>query len=530
MKKIDLILKTIKELATSEGITTSELSNHLNMERSNVSKILNELVILGEIHKNNSRPVKYFLSNPDIISLNSISGLDRLAYLYPSLNESIKLAKTSIIYPPNGMNSIILGDTGVGKSMLAKLMHEYAVSMFPEKNIPFVYFNCSDYANNPQLLSAQLFGVKKGTFTGADEDRSGLIEEANGGMLFLDEIHNLPSQGQEMLFLYMDSGYFKRFGDASKKINSSTHIICATNMNINEHLLNTFLRRIPVKIKLPNLNERSLDERLTLIEYFFREESQKLDKPLYVSYNTMLCLLSYNCPFNIGQLKNDISLLVANAYSNYFINNKKLIRINSPDLTSELRAKINTPIPEKRELLDSLNCNDGYFVYDKNTQILNYSFARQKQKIFNSYQSLVEVLTEFLSTKDRESFQLSNDFNNYFSTIIDNSINYTYNFSLNTFEEIINKMVNYDNSLKEAFLDDIFRRSFIIHFDLIYERMTFFKKHTTDLKDKLKIIDENLYKTASKYQSILEDCLNLYFAPCESTFIVMMVLHLKRII
>jgi len=530
MKKIDLVLETLKEIGTSDGISTSLLSDYLKMKRSNVSKILNELVASGEVLKNSCRPVKYSLKNPSMISFNSISGLDKLVYLYPSLNEAIKLAKTSIIYPPNGMNTIILGDTGVGKSMLAKLMHEYAVSMFPEKDIPFIYFNCSDYANNPQLLSSQLFGVKKGTFTGANEDRIGLIEEANGGILFLDEIHNLPNEGQEMLFLYMDTGYFKRFGEASKKTNSSTHIICATNMNINEHLLNTFLRRIPVKIKVPNLNERSLDERLILIECFFKEESEKLNKPLYVSYNSMLCLLSYNCPFNIGQLKNDISLLVANSYSSYFINNKKLIRINSPDLASELRLKMNTPLKEERELLDTLYSNDGYFIYDKNTQILSYSFARRNQKIFNNYQSLVEILTYFLSSKNKDTKDLSNYFKSYFSTIINNSINYNYNFSINTFEEIISRLIDYDNSLKDVFEDDIFRKSFIIHFDLIYERMIFFKKHTTDLKDKVKNIDECLYKTALNYQSILEDCLNLYFAPCESTFIVMIAMHVHKFI
>lgn len=170
-------------------------------------------------------------------------------------------------------------------------------------------------------------------------------------------------------------------------------------MNINEHLLNTFLRRIPIKIKLPNLNERSLDERLILIESFFKEESKKLDKPLYVSYNSMLCLLSYDCPFNIGQLKNDISLLVANSYSSYFINNKKLVRINSPDLTNDLRSKINTPLEEERKLLNLLSNNDDYFIYDKNTQILSYSFVRQNQKIFNNYKILIETLTYFLSTK-----------------------------------------------------------------------------------------------------------------------------------
>ena len=82
------------------------------------------------------------------------------------------------------MDSLIIGDTGVGKSMLAKLMHEYFNSLDNTKDIPFVHFNCSDYSNNPQLLSSQLFGVKKGTYTGATEDRKGVIEEADGGYYF----------------------------------------------------------------------------------------------------------------------------------------------------------------------------------------------------------------------------------------------------------------------------------------------------------------------------------------------------------
>ena len=233
MKRIDLILNSIERLDKGQGVTTIEISKTLNLERSNVSKDLNKLVSLGKLYKNSSRPVKYFLNSPNVINFSARSSIDNLAYLYPSLAPAIKLAKTSIIYPPNGMNSLIIGDTGVGKSMLAKLMYEYAQSLSPSEMMPFVHFNCSDYSNNPQLLSAHLFGVKKGTFTGANEDRPGLIEQADGGFLFLDEIHNLPSEGQEMLFVYMDTGYFKRFGEVSKQLKSTTRIICATNKDIN---------------------------------------------------------------------------------------------------------------------------------------------------------------------------------------------------------------------------------------------------------------------------------------------------------
>ncbi|MBS4804415.1 MAG: sigma 54-interacting transcriptional regulator, partial [Clostridium sp.] len=160
MKRIDLIYNTVKKLDTGDGVTTLELSNHLNLERSNVSKDLNLLLKAGKLFKNNSRPVKYFFNNPNATDFSKKSTLDKMSYLYPSLSPSIKLAKTAILYPPNGMNSLIIGDTGVGKSMLAKLMHEYANSLDPSKDMPFIHFNCSDYSSNTQLLSAQLFGVK----------------------------------------------------------------------------------------------------------------------------------------------------------------------------------------------------------------------------------------------------------------------------------------------------------------------------------------------------------------------------------
>jgi transcriptional regulator with AAA-type ATPase domain len=99
------------------------------------------------------------------------------------------------------MHILILGETVVGKSMFAELIHKYAVEMERMvKNSPFVVFNCADYANNPQLLLSQLFGTKKGAYTGADADKVGLVEKADNGILFLDEVHRLPPEGQEMFF------------------------------------------------------------------------------------------------------------------------------------------------------------------------------------------------------------------------------------------------------------------------------------------------------------------------------------------
>ena len=121
------------------------------------------------------------------------------------------------MYPPRGLHTLLLGETGVGKTLFAETIYKYAKSTkVLDEEAPFISFNCADYANNPQLLLSYLFGVKKGTYTGANEDRDGIVEKANGGILFLDEIHRLPPEGQEILFYLIDKGEYRPLGEVEK--------------------------------------------------------------------------------------------------------------------------------------------------------------------------------------------------------------------------------------------------------------------------------------------------------------------------
>ncbi len=117
-----------------------------------------------------------------------------------SIQNQLRKAKAAVLYPPNGLHTLIVGETGTGKTLLAEAMHQLAYSKSITKNEKLIHFNCADYYNNPQLLVSHLFGHVKGAFTGADHDKAGLVESANHGILFLDEIHRLPLEGQEMLF------------------------------------------------------------------------------------------------------------------------------------------------------------------------------------------------------------------------------------------------------------------------------------------------------------------------------------------
>src|SRR5690606_9899895 len=184
----------------------------------------------------------------------------------------------AILYPPRGLHTIIFGETGTGKSVFARSMYEFALeSKAMSQDAPFISFNCADYAQNPQLLFGHIFGVKKGSYTGATEDSPGLLKKADGGILFLDEIHRLPPEGQEMLFTFIDKGVYQPLGESGKEYEASVQIIGATTEN-SDVLLSTFNRRIPMSITMPPLRERTIDERYQLVASFLQQEAHRLNQ------------------------------------------------------------------------------------------------------------------------------------------------------------------------------------------------------------------------------------------------------------
>ena len=136
---------------------------------------------------------------------------------------------------------------------MAKLAFEWAKEQgLLAEDAQFVQLNCSEYANNPELLNASLFGYVKGAFTGAEKDTSGLAALADGSILFLDEVHNLSPQSQEKLFHLMDQGIYHMMGDNENFYHSKCRMIFATTEDPDQVLLRTLLRRIPILIEVPS--------------------------------------------------------------------------------------------------------------------------------------------------------------------------------------------------------------------------------------------------------------------------------------
>jgi len=177
------------------------------------------------------------------------------------------------------LNMIITGETGVGKEEFAKIVHKQRCEL-EKQNIPFVVVNCAGL--DPQMTNSILFGHEKGSFTGSMRTTTGLIAEASGGLLFLDEVHCLPIEIQQKLLRVTNDGSYHRVG-STKVMYSKFQSIVATTKNLNDmvnegkFLLDLHMRLSGVDIEIPPLRER-LDDIDVLIPLFLAKEKAKTTK------------------------------------------------------------------------------------------------------------------------------------------------------------------------------------------------------------------------------------------------------------
>ncbi len=277
--------------------------------------------------------------------------LDRVVYKSPVMNDvARRVAKAAAC----DANVLICGETGTGKEMIARNVHLQS----NRKDKPFIPIDCVSLPAN--LMESELFGFEKGAFTDATKTKPGLMEIANGGTLFFDEITELDYNLQAKLLRALQEHQFRRIG-STELITVDIRIISATNQNpekaVKEKKLrqDLYYRLNVIQIAMPPLRERKEDIPL-LVQHFIDEFNPSLSIEIKgISKDAMHCLMKHNWAGNVRELKNVIEQAMSMA------DNETLTLID---------------LPENMKKYDILLSNDDF---------QNTSFQEAKEKCLNEF-------------------------------------------------------------------------------------------------------------------------------------------------
>jgi len=219
-------------------------------------------------------------------------------------------------------NVLFLGETGVGKEVAARLIHHYS-DRFAN---PFIKVNCANLSD--ALIESELFGHKKGAFTGAVTEKPGLIEEANGGTFFLDEIADISPYLQAKFLSVLEDRELRRLGEnRTREIN--VRFILATNKDLpklvekGKFRKDLYYRIYILSYQIPPLRERKEDISL-LVDYFIERNSLRKSEDITISQKAFRKLLTHSFPGNVRELENILERAIV-FLDNFVIEEKDII-------------------------------------------------------------------------------------------------------------------------------------------------------------------------------------------------------------
>lgn len=511
-------------LKAQPDISVRELTKKLQEKKYQVSRYL----VNQELKKLNRQGTKKTGLSPNNHNQDPFQTI--IGY-NTSLAAQIQQAKAAILYPPHGLHTLIIGESGVGKSYLARKMFEFAKKQKNIDQYKFIIFNCADYADNPQLLYSHLFGHVKGAFTGAEKEKTGLISRANGGILFLDEVHRLSAEGQEMLFNVIDNGKYRRLGETEAEYQAKLMIIAATTEDLESSLLTTFRRRIPLVIELPSLKKRSLQEKLAFIKLFIAHESKKINKEIILRYEAGRVLLNYTPTHNIGQLESNLKVICAKAYLSFVTGVKTQVEIVLDILPAEIkRSFLNKPVArdEIRKLViddilikpapeNSLTDREEKNIYHLTEDIYRYIEEKNQElsEIGISQERINFELTSSIEEKIKNLFSSSQqDFykkNNVLKKLINQKI----------FNLINQLLVMLQGEMPELVLNTQLQYALAIHLDAVLQRIKDGKIIKYPNFNKIKDSYPDNFVVAEKIVNFLNQKCNITIPQDEIAYITM---------
>jgi len=234
---------------------------------------------------------------------------DRVVCESPQMLEIMALARKFAAAPTP---VLIVGESGVGKEMIARAIHAHGCARLPGAERPFIIINCP--AIPEALLESEMFGHQRGSFTGAAKDFKGKVLLADGGTLFLDEVGDLPSAIQPKLLRVLEDKSFQPVG-SNTTVRVNARVICTTNQDLERRMAEgTFRRDLFYRInaltmRVPPLRDRKADIR-PLTDYFLKKYSLEMKKEVRISDGVREAFQEYAWPGNVRELRNVVERAV----------------------------------------------------------------------------------------------------------------------------------------------------------------------------------------------------------------------------
>ena len=352
MQRIEKIAQTVKneteKLIISHkldktGITADDIVYKTNIDRANVSRMLNALWKEGKLIKLQGKPIRFLDADmikseypvsyiPSTITKNASlidyiskvspiqkkktlvvpsNPLDRIVGANGSLKEEVRKVVSAVSYPPFGLPVMILGNPGSGKRKFITAIYYYSIqNKLIDENSPFRIVNCSDYSNHDELFAKQFLGVQRSS----SDARSvkGFLESTAHGILYLDGIDKLSTYCQNIILDCIQNNFFSRIGENGERP-LETMIVTSFSDLKNTELISSLEENFPIHITLPNIDERPPMEKIEMILSLFLDEAISIKKNIYVHSSIILLFGLANYDQNESQLRNEIKSTCAKA-------------------------------------------------------------------------------------------------------------------------------------------------------------------------------------------------------------------------
>lgn len=398
MKRKDRVLETIKKIGDSNGICTKDLANYLNLNRSNVSYILNILVKEKKLKKSNTRPVYFSLlkekNHEEILSLEVI----------------VDKAKKSILKPQKQSKILLLGNQEAYKSKVANIIFDAILQREPfflKSNLNF--FDCQK-----QILEKKDIDFIKA--------------------LYLKNFNKISYLKQEEIL---------------KNFNGRLLIASCDDSSFLEKKILKFFK---TKIQIPDLEEKII-QNSNCIEKIFIQESERISKEIFVSKETLKCLLKAKEELEIKEIQQIIKQIVKKSYNEFLVNTKRRISIEKRDLPSWIRKFSN-------------DLDQDFKVFRKHIDIL-----QKKKEVVYFIESFEDWLHKLQHIDAKDLLKLQEVFNKYCEQIIKKSMQFNYKA---TNEKVFLKLLDLINQITQRKLSKTierkYKKAFLIHLIMSVER------------------------------------------------------------